>query len=435
MNKSVSRLTKTARTASIVTVCATAAMITASTFAFAGPGKGSSPNGKPFQAIQDAIGDLESILDTEVATLQTKIADLQAQIAANDGDITTLNVRLDDLEADLLAALKAAILDLQEKIDTNALGITTNADGTTTNAVDIAALETKVDDLAAQLADELQAAILELEGEIAELQAQITANDADISTNVGDIATNEGAIAALDMELGGLIRDLRTTLNIRINGLNVRIGENTGDITALNADLAELQTQLDDVEQDLADRHANRTACDVDGEAIREVRDDGSVVCISALSTTIDNSTTNIDNSTTNIDNSTTITEEITVHEHITNEVHVHITNQVHEHITNNEIHEHITNVYVTKGRIQTAYVYGSPNTKLPWITAASAIATCPSGFELSGGGFWASSPLVTFAQSYPSTNGKTWIVVATNQDTFTTQNFEADAQCIRIVQ
>lgn len=170
-----------------------------------------------------------------------------------------LNVRLDDLEAELIAALEAAILDLQAQIDLN--------------AGDITLLDAKIDNLVARLIVALNSAINDVQDEIADLQVQI-------DTNAGNIDTNVDDIAALDIKLLMLLSELETAITIEITGVNVRIDATEGDISLLQADLGGLAARLADVEADIAAIHDIAASCP--GGAIRTVDHlAGTVTCTS----------------------------------------------------------------------------------------------------------------------------------------------------------
>lgn len=183
-------------------------------------GKGANPNGKPFVELQGQIIEVEgevASLHDQMDSIVAKVETLEDRVGANEQAI---------------ADLTAASMTLQVQIDAN-------ADDITSLEADIAALQAQNDDL----------------------QAQIEANSGNIDDLRGQIAYNQGLIAALQQS----ISDLGTSLQDQIDNNDLLIQS--------------LQSEIVLIQGLLALKQALITQSCSEGYAIREVLEDGTVVC------------------------------------------------------------------------------------------------------------------------------------------------------------
>lgn len=190
-------------------------------------GNGSSPNGKPFVAINGQIvevtGAITSLQD-QIDALVARVDTVEQRVAADQEAIATLQNQSDALEA-----------LIQQ------------------NLTDIASIEAKILEIQQANAD-LQAQIAAYSGDMETLQAQVAANSALITTLQSAILLVQNDVISLE------------------SGLQAQIDNN-------NILIQFLQAEIDEINETLALKQNLVNGICPDGSAAQQILPDGSVVC------------------------------------------------------------------------------------------------------------------------------------------------------------
>jgi len=214
------------------------------------PGKGDSPEGRPFQNLQQQIDDFNFSADQlrlqidensdQIALLQAEDVDLQAQIDVIAEEVANFETREAELQ-DQIDANNDAIADLEAQI--------------TANDADIRAL--RIFD------GSLQAQIDSNNADIADLQSQIIANNAAISDLQDLVATNDSDIQVLQLAILSLQSQIDSN-DADISSLQEQITSNDADLTSLSSSVADLQAQIDSNDADISSLQEQITSNDAE---------------------------------------------------------------------------------------------------------------------------------------------------------------------------
>ena len=222
------------------------------------------------------IAQVQSNLDAEILATNGDVTSLQGQVDSNDGDITSIQGALDTLAADVNANSAATV--------SNFLAIQNN-DG------DITALQ-GVDDTLALDVNANAAAILSNDGDISTNAGAISTNASDISTNAGDISTNAAAILANDGDIATnlsaiqandgditALQDVDDTLALDVNANAAAILANDGDIasnlSAIQGNDGDISTNAGAISTNASDISTN--AGDISTNAAAILANDGDI--------------------------------------------------------------------------------------------------------------------------------------------------------------
>ncbi len=208
----------------VFVLCAVLSMVVGVTFVQAG----SSPNGKPFVAINDQIVEVKGVLGTlrdKVDILVGRVDSVEALLAASQGAVDSLIVR-------------NQILDSLVRLNLNSIS-------------------------------SIQSEIELIKPVVAGLQADIASNVGDIEVLKDELALNQTLIADLEAAI------LLSNQNILdINGsLQEQIDDNLSAIKILESDIAQINENLA-----LKQNMISGGTCP-DGEAVIAVTESGGVVC------------------------------------------------------------------------------------------------------------------------------------------------------------
>ena len=171
--------------------------------------------------VDKAINDLKASLDACRAKCAAEIADLQAQITANDGDIKALQediTRLEGLIADRVTL---------EQLDGKLSQLKTDLEGYT---------DDKIGKAKQEIEQKLATDIAEINGLISDLSGKV-------GENAGQIAENAGKIAELSSKFTE-INDEVVKLNEKIVGFETSLNNKQAQIDAINATLKEISITL-----------------------------------------------------------------------------------------------------------------------------------------------------------------------------------------------
>lgn len=222
IKKSKSRWFTTALALSVGLICVTGTAVA---------GKGGSPNGQPFQALNEAIAtNAEAIAAnaSQVETLQAQVSDMDLTMGGIQDQITDLTLRVDS-NTDQINELFANDALLASDLD--ALRAQHEAD-----LVDIEGKITNVTGMITQLQSDLNLAIADVNTRIADLELL---HDSDVTNLLALVTQALADIVRLDNELdqqGQLLVTLQNqqvNLGLLVDGLEQRAGALEGRVTAL----------------------------------------------------------------------------------------------------------------------------------------------------------------------------------------------------------
>jgi peptidoglycan hydrolase CwlO-like protein len=203
------------------------------TIAFADQGAYPGSNGKPFQALQAQITDLEASLDEKLAALWTSVGELQAAIDAN-------NAR-DDAQDALISMLGGALAQLETRVAVNESAIEDLVAKDAVQDALIAALQGKADDLQLQInaqGDKIELIILAdqtLQQLIDALAGRVTTLEGLMAAAAGDVTAHQAQIVILQQQMGNAQSAIATKQNLIFDycdpNYSIRAISSSGSVT------------------------------------------------------------------------------------------------------------------------------------------------------------------------------------------------------------
>ncbi len=221
--------------------------------------------------------------DSDIAANAAQAAANLAAILGNDSDIAALDLRISQVEGDILSNVDSDIADLQAQIAGNDSDIASAFAQIAGNDSDILSLEGRMG--AAESAIEgNDSDILSLEGRMDAAESAILGNDSDIAANLASITSLQGYTGE-GTPLDTVAQDLAAALNevhAEVDANDFRIQGNDSDIaamqtfagfgTALTTDAVDLAGAVNELQSEIVSNDSD--ILDLQGRtAVLEARD------------------------------------------------------------------------------------------------------------------------------------------------------------------
>ena len=174
--------------------------------------------------------------DSDIAANATQAAENLAAILGNDSDINALDLRITQVEGNILSGIDSDIDHLQAQIDANDSDIASAFSQIQGNDSDILSLEGRMTAAESAIVGN-DSDILSLEGRMSASEAAIVGNDSDIAANLASITSLQGFTGE-----GTALTTDATDLAGAVNELQAEVEANLAAIEGNDSDVLDLQT-------------------------------------------------------------------------------------------------------------------------------------------------------------------------------------------------
>lgn len=208
------------------------------------------------QNLDNKVNNLGNTTQTELASLQKAITDLEAKLSAQyatKDEVAALKTTLENSIASEVAALSEDIAEVSAALNTAKSEINAAIAGLDSKKADKAdvdaAVETATKAIAA-LQAELEAAKGELEAEIASVKDQIAATQEELAAQINGVDAKANELQNTLLSLSDYLK----TLEAKINEVNNTLLSLAEYLPTVEAKVAELKNTLDSLSDHLAER-------------------------------------------------------------------------------------------------------------------------------------------------------------------------------------
>lgn len=208
------------------------------------------------QNLDNKVNNLGNTTQTELASLQKAITDLEAKLSAQyatKDEVAALKTTLENSIASEVAALSEDIAEVSAALNTAKSEINAAIAGLDSKKADKAdvdaAVETATKAIAA-LQAELEAAKGDLEAEIASVKAEIAAAEESLQEQINGVDAKANELQNTLLSLGDYLK----TLEAKVNEINNTLLSLAEYLPTVEAKVAELKNTLDSLSDHLAER-------------------------------------------------------------------------------------------------------------------------------------------------------------------------------------
>ena len=208
------------------------------------------------QNLDNKVNNLGNTTQTELATLQKAITDLEAKLSAQyatKDEVAALKTTLENSIASEVAALSEDIAEVSAALNTAKSEINAAIAGLDSKKADKAdvdaAVETATKAIAALQAD-LEATKAEIEAEIEDVKAEIAATQEELAAQINGVDAKANELQNTLLSLSEYLK----TLEAKINEVNNTLLSLAEYLPTVEAKVAELKNTLDSLSDHLAER-------------------------------------------------------------------------------------------------------------------------------------------------------------------------------------
>ena len=208
------------------------------------------------QNLDNKVNNLGNTTQTELASLQKAITDLEAKLSAQyatKDEVAALKTTLENSIASEVAALSEDIAEVSAALNAAKNEINTAIAGLDSKKADKAdvdaAVETATKAIAALQAD-LEAAKAEIEAEIEDVKAEIAATQEELAAQINGVDAKANELQNTLLSLSEYLK----TLEAKINEVNNTLLSLAEYLPTVEAKVAELKNTLDSLSDHLAER-------------------------------------------------------------------------------------------------------------------------------------------------------------------------------------